>query len=229
MYKVVLFDAYGTLLDVDSAAANLAGSGTYPALSDVWPELSALWRSRQLNYSWLLSLSGSYKPFWEITEDALDFAMDSLGFDNKDMRADLLSLYRKLDAYSEVPAMLDDLDKAGLPAAVLSNGNHDMLADAFAAAGLSSRLAGLLSVADVGIFKPAPQVYELGCKYFDAQPSEILFVSSNGWDAAAAGLFGFHTIWANRSGTPVERLPNAPDHIASDLSYVATHLNNLAG
>ena len=156
MYKVVLFDAYGTLLDVDSAAANLAGSGTYPALSDVWPELSALWRSRQLNYSWLRSLSGSYKPFWEITEDALDFAMDSLGLDNKDMRADLLSLYRKLDAYSEVPAMLDALDKAGLPAAVLSNGNHDMLADAFAAAGLSSRLAGLLSVDDVGIFKPAP-------------------------------------------------------------------------
>ena len=229
MYKVVLFDAYGTLLDIDSAAANLAGSATYPALSDVWPELSALWRSRQLNYSWLRSLSGSYKPFWEITEDALDFAMDSLGFDNKDMRADLLSLYRKLDAYSEVPAMLDALDKVGLPAAVLSNGNHDMLADAFAAAGLSSRLAGLLSVEDVGIFKPAPQVYELGCKYFDAQPSEILFVSSNGWDAAAAGLFGFHTIWANRSGTPVERLPNAPDHIASDLSYVATHLNNLAG
>ena len=210
MYKVVLFDAYGTLLDVDSAAANLAGSGTYPALSDVWPELSALWRSRQLNYSWLRSLSSSYKPFWEITEDALDFAMDSLGLDNKDMRADLLSLYRKLDAYSEVPAMLDALDKAGLPAAVLSNGNHDMLED-------------------VGIFKPAPQVYELGCKYFDAQPSEILFVSSNGWDAAAAGLFGFHTIWANRSGAPVERLPNAPDHIASDLSYVATHLNTLTG
>lgn len=229
MYKVVLFDAYGTLLDVDSAAANLAGSGTYPALSDVWPELSALWRSRQLNYSWLRSLSGSYKPFWEITEDALDFAMDSLGLDNKDMRADLLSLYRKLDAYSEVPAMLDALDKAGLPAAVLSNGNHDMLADAFAAAGLSSRLAGLLSVEDVGIFKPAPQVYELGCKYFDVQPSEILFVSSNGWDAAAAGLFGFHTIWANRSGSPMERLPNAPDYIASDLSYVATHLNTLTG
>jgi 2-haloacid dehalogenase len=228
MYKVVLFDAYGTLLDVDSAAANLAESGTYPSLSKVWPELSALWRSRQLNYSWLRSLSGSYKPFWEITEDALDYAMASLGLDNKDMRTDLLSLYRTLDAYSEVPAMLDALDKAGLPAAVLSNGNYDMLAHAFSAAGLSSRLAGLLSVEDVGVFKPAPEVYELGCKYFDAEPSEILFVSSNGWDAAAAGLFGFHTIWANRSGAPVERLPKAPDHIASDLSYVATHLSTLA-
>jgi 2-haloacid dehalogenase len=103
-----------------------------------------------------------------------------------------------------------------------------MLAHAFSAAGLSSRLAGLLSVEDVGVFKPAPEVYELGCKYFDAEPSEILFVSSNGWDAAAAGLFGFHTIWANRSGAPVERLPKAPDHIASDLSYVATHLSTLA-
>ena len=228
MYKAVLFDAYGTLLDVDSAAANLAASGAYPSFGEVWPDLAALWRSRQLNYSWLRSLSGTYQPFWEITKDALDFAMETLGLDDQSMRNDLLSLYEKLDAYSEVSVMLDALEKVGIPAAVLSNGDKDMLEKAFSAAGLSSRLSALLSVEDVGVFKPAPAVYELGSTHFDAKPSEILFVSSNGWDAAAAGLFGFQTIWANRSGAPVERLPNAPDYIASDLTYVVTHLSELS-
>ena len=228
MYKAVLFDAYGTLLDVDSAAANLAASGAYPSLGEVWPDLAALWRSRQLNYSWLRSLSGTYQPFWEITKDALDFAMETLGLDDQSMRNDLLSLYEKLDAYDEVSVMLDALEKVGIPAAVLSNGNKEMLEKAFSAAGLLSRLSALLSVEDVGVFKPAPEVYELGSTYFDAKPSDILFVSSNGWDAAAAGLFGFHTIWANRSGAAVERLPNPPDHIAFDLTYVESHLSELS-
>ena len=122
MYKAVLFDAYGTLLDVDSAAANLAASGAYPSLGEVWPDLAALWRSRQLNYSWLRSLSGTYQPFWEITKDALDFAMETLGLDDQSMRNDLLSLYEKLDAYDEVSVMLDAMEKRGIPAAVLSNG-----------------------------------------------------------------------------------------------------------
>ncbi len=228
MYKAVLFDAYGTLLDVDSAAANLAASGAYPSLEEVWPRLAALWRSRQLNYSWLRSLSGTYQPFWEITEDALDFAMETLGLDDQSMRSDLLSLYEKLDAYGDVSVMLDALEKVKIPAAVLSNGNKEMLEKAFSAAGLLSRLTVLLSAEDVGIFKPAPAVYELGSTHFNAKPSEILFVSSNGWDAAAAGLFGFQTIWANRSGEPIERLPNAPDYIASDLTYVAIHLSELS-
>lgn len=225
MYKAVLFDAYGTLLDVDAAAANLAATGRFPELEALWPELAALWRSRQLNYTWLRSLSNSYAPFWELTCDALDYALEALGIDNKEMRAALLELYRELDAYDDVGLALDAVQTAGIPAAVLSNGNQDMLDHAFAAAGLSDRLDSLLSVQDVGVFKPDPRVYQLGCDRYNVQSEEILFVSSNGWDAAAAGLFGFKTIWVNRAGVPTERLPRHPDFIADKLGFVATHLS----
>jgi len=225
MYKAVLFDAYGTLLDVDAAAASLAATGRFPALKARWPELAALWRSRQLTYSWLRSLSDSYVSFWQITCDSLDYALQALELEDSSLRDALLGLYRKLDAYADAGPALAAVRTAGLPAAVLSNGNHDMLNTAFTAAGLKDRLDSLLSVDDVGVFKPDPRVYQLGCNRYDARPQDILFVSSNGWDAAAAGLFGFRTIWVNRAGTPTERLPSAPDFIAPDLSYVALHLS----
>ena len=224
MIKAVLFDAYGTLLDVDAAAAQLASSGKFPELQSCWPELASIWRTRQLNYTWLRSLSGSYKPFWEITSDALDYAMEALSLSNAEMRDALLKLYRELATYEDAVMALDAVATKGLPAAVLSNGNHDMLETAFRAAGLMDKLDALLSVEDVGIFKPAPQVYQLGLDRYQAKPEEILFVSSNGWDACAAGQFGFQTVWANRAQMPVERLPNAPDHIVSDLRALAQYL-----
>lgn len=224
MIKAVLFDAYGTLLDVDAAAAQLAGSGQFPVLTECWPELAAIWRTRQLNYTWLRSLSHSYQPFWQVTCDALDYAMEALSLSDPDMREALLQLYRELAAYEDAIIALDAVAEKGLPAAVLSNGNHDMLKIAFTAAGLMDRLDALLSVEDVGIFKPAPEVYQLGTRRYNARPDEILFVSSNGWDACAAGQFGFHTIWANRAQMPVERLPNPPDHIVTDLRGVAQFL-----
>jgi len=229
MYKAVLFDAYGTLLDVDAAAANLAATNRFPKLAASWPELSALWRSRQLNYTWLRSLSHSYAPFWQLTCDALDYAMEACDLVDLDMRAALLDLYRELDAYDDARLALDAVHAAGLPAAVLSNGNQEMVDHAFSAAGLIDMLDSLISVEDVGVFKPDPRVYQSGCERYQACPEEILFVSSNGWDAAAAGLFGFKTIWANRAGLPVERLPSYPDFIASGLDFVAEHLSSLNG
>ena len=142
------------------------------------------------------------------------------------MRAALLDLYRELDAYPDASPALNAVHAAGLPAAVLSNGNQQMIEQAFAAAGLTDRLDSLLSVEDVSVFKPDPRVYQLGCDHYQASPQEILFVSSNGWDAAAAGLFGFKTIWANRAGLPVERLPRDPDFISSGLNFVAEHLSS---
>tara|TARA_B100000900_G_scaffold339606_1_gene302140 strand:+ start:470 stop:1150 length:681 start_codon:yes stop_codon:yes gene_type:complete len=226
MYKAVLFDAYGTLLDVDSAAANLAATNRFPELAALWPELSALWRSCQLNYTWLRSLSNSYAPFWQITCDALDYAMEAYDLEDQGMRTALLNLYRELDAYADARPALDAVHAAGLPAAVLSNGDQQMIDHAFAAAGLTDRLDSLLSVDDVNVFKPEPRVYQLGCNRYQSRPEEILFVSSNGWDAAAAGLFGFKTIWANRAGRPVERLPRHPDFISSGLDFVEKHLSS---
>ena len=207
MYKAILFDAYGTLLDVDAAAANLAATGRFPPLAKCWPELAALWRARQLHYSWLRSLSGCYISFWQITCDSLDYALQALDLNDRQLRQALLDLYRKLDAYADAAPALAAVRTAGLPGAVLSNGNQDMLDTAFAAAGLKHSLDSLLSVQDVGAFKPDPRVYQLGCERYGAKPEEILFVSSNGWDVAGAGLFGFRTIWVNRAAMPAERLP----------------------
>ena len=146
--------------------------------------------------------------------------MDTLGLTNTDMREALLHLYRELAPYEDAAIALEAVAAKGLPAAVLSNGNYEMLHTAFTAAGLMDRLDTLLSVEDVGIFKPAPEVYQLGCAKYSAQPVEILFVSSNGWDACAAGQFGFRTIWANRANLPVERLPDPPHHIVADLTDI---------
>ena len=224
MVKAVLFDAYGTLLDVDSAAARLADSGRFPVLQSCWPELAALWRSRQLNYSWLRSLSQSYLSFWEVTCDALDYTLESLSLTDEALRAALLQLYRQLSAYDDAVIALQAVADAGLPAAILSNGNHEMLTQAFAKAGLSDRLDCILSAEDVRIFKPAPQIYQLGADKYNAPPDQILFVSSNGWDACAASQFGFRTIWANRGQMPIEKLPNPPDHIIPDLRGLSAYL-----
>jgi len=216
-YKAVLFDAYGTILDVDSAAAKLASSGRFPVLADKWPELAALWRARQLNYSWLRSLSGDYIPFWQITCDALDYTLEALKLEDADLRDALLDLYRQLDAYEEVIQVLAEIKSAGLPVAILSNGNHEMLADAFTNAGLIDSFDAMISVEDVQIYKPSSEIYQLGCDRYGAKAGEILFASSNGWDAAAAAHFGYHSLWANRAGMPLERLAGRPHHIGSDL------------
>jgi 2-haloacid dehalogenase len=219
--RVCVFDAYGTLFDVAGAARRAAAEPGGAALAEVWPRLAADWRTRQLEYTWLRAVMGVHADFWQVTRDALDFALETHGLAAQAaLRARLLALYRELPAYPEVPAMLAALKEAGLPAAILSNGAPGMLADAVASAGIGGLLADVLSVEAVGIFKPARAVYDLVGIRFGTAPAEVLFVSSNGWDAAAAAHHGFVAAWVNRTGAPAERLPGTPRHVLGDLAGV---------
>ena len=214
--KAALFDAYGTLLDVNSATRQLVATGRYPALNDKEAQLSEIWRLRQLHYSWLRALMGAYVPFWQCTQDALDFALAQTDLSgDPDLRADLLQLYRHIDAYDDGVAILGALQD--VPCAILSNGNHEMLQEAVRHAQLAPLLDDVLSVEDVGIFKPAPAVYQMGCDRFNVRPEEVLFFSSNGWDIAGARHFGFQCIWVNRAHQPPEQLGEGPHHIVSNL------------
>ena len=214
--KAALFDAYGTLLDVGSATNRLVASGRYPHLKDKADNLSDIWRLKQLHYSWLRALMGAYVPFWQCTQDALDFALEQTGLSSDDdLRQSLLALYRDISAYEDALRLLSQLDE--VPCAILSNGNHDMLNQAVTASGLSSYLDKILSVEDVGIFKPSPAVYQMGCDAYDISPDEVLFFSSNGWDIQGARHFGYQTIWVNRTNPIPERLGDAPHYEVSDL------------
>ena len=203
--QACVFDAYGTLFDVNAAAARCQDE-----LGDKWQPLAEIWRTKQLQYTWLRALMGEHKPFWEVTADALDFAMASLGLDEDDLRGRLLDLYLQLDAYPEVPAMLERLKAAGLRTAILSNGSPEMLASAVANAGIGDLLDAVLSVEQVGIFKPHPSVYGMASDEFGLPAGDMSFQSANAWDAHAAAHFGFQVVWVNRFGAAAERLPGRP-------------------
>ena len=215
-----VFDAYGTLFDVAAAARIAAEQPGQEKLAEVWPRLAADWRTKQLQYTWLRAVTGDYISFWQVTSDGLDWAMEASGLDDAVLRETLLALYWELPAYPEVPEMLGTLKAGGMATAILSNGSPDMLQGAVEFAEVGQWLDTVLSVEDVGIFKPAKVVYDLVGKRFGTQPSEVLFVSSNGWDAAAAAQYGFTTAWVNRAGEPVDRLPAKPGHMLSDLSSI---------
>lgn len=197
-----VFDAYGTLFDVNAAAAHCAED-----LGDKWQPLANLWRLRQVEYSWLRSVMGAYVDFWQLTGDALDFAMASLDIDDRALRQRLMDLYLQLDAYAEVPEILATLKAAGQKTAILSNGSPDMLASAVNNAGIGDQLDAVLSVHELGIFKPSPRVYQLAVDRLGVRTDQIAFQSSNAWDAHAAAHFGFKVIWINRFGQARERLP----------------------
>ena len=214
-----VFDAYGTLFDVAAAARRAAAEPGRETFATHWPALAEKWRRKQLQYTWLRAVTGDHVGFWQVTQDGLDWALDSEGLSHDtDLRARLLQLYWELDAYPEVAGMLDALKAAGKSTAILSNGSPDMLDAAVRSAGLGARLDDVLSVESVGIFKPARVVYDLVGQRFGCAPEDVLFVSSNGWDACAAAAYGFGTVWANRAGDPVDRLPAAPDRQMRDLS-----------
>jgi len=218
--KACIFDAYGTLFDVAAAARRAAAEPDFPALAEAWPTLARDWRLKQLQYTWLRAIEGRHRDFWQVTCDALDWALEAADLADPALRDRLLALYRELDAYAEVPAMLDALKARGLPAAILSNGSPDMLRAAVQAAGLDGRLDALLSVEAVGVFKPHPSVYALVTDHYGIAPSEVLFTSSNGWDAAAAAAYGFRTVWVNRVGEPPDRLDGVPERICDDLTGI---------
>lgn len=204
--KACVFDAYGTLFDVDAAARNEKES-----LGENWKIISDTWRLKQLQYTWLRSLQGNYKDFWSITEDALDFALASANMSDVSLKKRLMDLYLKLSAYEEVPQTLKKLKAAGFKCAILSNGSPEMLQAAVENAGIADLLDGVFSVADVKVFKPHPKVYELAVEKLEIEARHISFQSSNGWDAYSAKDFGFKTIWCNRFDQAEERLPSSPD------------------
>lgn len=214
-----IFDAYGTLFDVAAAARVAAAEPGRDALAALWPKLAEDWRLKQLQYTWLRAIIREHTSFWEVTKDGLDWAMERHSLDgDMELRERLLALYWELAAFPEVPKMLATLKAQGKACAILSNGNPDMLEGAVDSAGLGTWLDAVLSVEDVGIFKPDSRVYDLVGKHFGCDRTEVLFVSSNGWDAAGAAGYGFETVWVNRAGDPLDRLPHRPQHILSDLT-----------
>lgn len=223
--KACVFDAYGTLFDVSAAARAAAAEPGREALAAVWPRVASDWRLKQLQYTWLRAIMNCHTDFWTVTCDGLDWALEAAGLSDPDLRERLLALYWELAAYPEVPAMLADLKQTGRATAILSNGSPEMLAGAVTSAGIGGHLDVVLSVEEVGVFKPDTRVYDLVGQHLGVRRDEVLFVSSNGWDAAGAADYGFATAWVNRSGEPVDRLPARPGHVLPDL----TSIPDLAG
>lgn len=208
-----VFDAYGTLFDFNSAA-----SAARDELGDDWPKLSELWRQKQLQYTWLRGLAGHYADFWQVTGDALDFAIAALQIDRPGLRDRLMKLYLQLNAYPEVSETLRSLKAQGMRLAILSNGSPSMLAAVVQNAGLADVFDAVLSVDEVGVFKPHPAVYGLAPKRLALPPERICFLSSNAWDAYSAKAFGFHVLWCNRFGQVAERIPATPDAEITSLA-----------
>ena len=211
--KACVFDAYGTLFDVASAAARCSD-----VLGDSAGALAALWREKQLQYTWLRGLQGKHADFWQVTGDGLDFAMESLHITDADLRQRLMDLYLGLDPFPEVAATLRLLKDAGRTTAILSNGTPRMLAAAIGNAHLGELIDATMSVEEVGVYKPHPKVYQHAVDRLGVRAGAICFVSSNAWDAYAASAFGMRTVWCNRYGQRPERLPGNPDAVIGSLT-----------
>jgi len=216
-----VFDAYGTLFDVNAAARSVAAEPGQDTFAAVWQDVATHWRAKQLQYTWIRALTGHHTDFWQVTQDGLDWALEKTGQTDPELRERLLGLYFTLEAFPEVPEMLATLKAQGMNTAILSNGSPPMLQGAVDSAGVGDVLDDVLSVESVGIFKPDASVYKLVTDRFGCDKDEVLFVSSNGWDATSARAFGFRVLWVNRVGEPRDRLPDTPDRIATDLTGVA--------
>lgn len=215
-----IFDAYGTLFDVDAAAREVASQPGQAQLAAVWGTLSQDWRRKQLEYAWLRAIGARHIPFWQVTQDALDWAMENNGLHDNALRAKLLAIYKECPAFPEVADMLKALKDKGMNVAILSNGSPDMLVAAVRSAGIGEYLDDVLTVEDVQIYKPHRLVYDLVFDRFGVPQTEVLFASSNGWDAAGAAGYGFATVWVNRTGAPQDRLWAAPHRTLPDLRKI---------
>jgi 2-haloacid dehalogenase len=211
--KACVFDAYGTLFDFASAARGCAD-----ILRDDIDRLTALWRDKQLQYTWLRAAQGRHVDFWQVTGEALDFALETLAIDAPGLHEQLMTLYLNLEAFPEVADMLKRLKQAGLHTAILSNGSPKMLDAAVRGAHLTGLLDAVLSVEEVGVYKPHPKVYQLAVDRLEVPAASIAFQSSNAWDAYAASAFGMRVVWGNRYGQRPERLPGAPDREVKSLA-----------
>ena len=211
--RACVFDAYGTLFDFASAARSCAD-----VLGDAVERVSVLWRDKQLQYTWLRAAQGRHADFWQVTGDALDFTLDTLGLQRPELRERLMRLYLALELFPEVPDVLARLRQAGLKTAILSNGTPAMLEAVVGRAGLGAMFDAVLSVEEVGAFKPDPRVYRLAVDRLACPAAAIAFQSSNAWDAHAASPFGMQVVWCNRYGQRRERLPGAPDREIATLA-----------
>jgi 2-haloacid dehalogenase len=211
--RACVFDAYGTLFDFASAA-----SACRDVLGDKVAPLNAMWRDKQLQYTWLRTLQHAHADFWMVTRDALDYALDTLDIQEPGIADRLMLLYQTLEAFPEVPAVLRRIKEAGLKTAILSNGTPQMLDEVVANAHLRPLLDHVLSVEEVGSFKTDPKVYQLAVDRLGVAKSEIIFQSSNAWDAYAASAFGMRVVWCNRYRQRPERLPGKPDREISTLA-----------
>ncbi|MEO0619281.1 MAG: haloacid dehalogenase type II [Pseudomonadota bacterium] len=213
-----VFDAYGTLFDVHSAV-----NRHHAEIGDVATQLSNLWRDKQLQYTWIRAMTGRHQPFNIVTAAALDFAIESVGGLRGGMRETLLEAYMTLDAYPEVPQVLAGLKTRGATLAILSNGTPDMLDAAVRSAGLDDVFDAVISIEEIGIYKPDMRVYQMTCDRFDVSPDAVTFQSSNRWDIAGAKAFGYRCYWVNRFAAPDEFPDMAPDAVFPSLSPLLEH------
>ena len=210
--KAIIFDAYGTLFDVNSAAEKCKGK-----IGDKWEDFANYWRTTQLEYTWLRSLMNRHKDFWKITEDSLDKSMKFFKIDNS-MRNDLLDLYKVLTPFSEVKETLNKLKNKDLKLAILSNGTPSLLENLVKNNNLENIFDDIFSIEEVGIFKPDSKVYELPVKKYNIKKDEILFLSANTWDVSGGGNYGYNSVWVNRNKNIFDNLDYQPLDEIHDLS-----------
>lgn len=220
-HSIFVFDAYGTLFDVHTAVARIG-----PALGMEGDIFSALWRAKQLEYTWIRTLAGRYRDFWAVTEDALDYCFERFRSADRRTRADLLDAYRTLDAFPEARSELEGLRLRGCRTAILSNGTDDMLRRAAESAGLSDCFDAILSVDRLRRYKTVPETYRLVIDRFGVDAEDVSFQSSNGWDIAGASAFGFRTVWINRAGLPGEYADLSPHLTLPSLAGLASLMDN---
>ena len=212
--KIVVFDAYGTLFDVNSAAEKCKDK-----IGTKWEAFANFWRTTQLEYTWLRSLMKRHKNFWDITEDSLDKSMKVFNI-NKNMKNELLSLYKILSPYPEVKGVLEDLKKKNFKLAILSNGTHDLLNELVESNKLNNLFDDLFSIEEVKIYKPDPRVYEIPIKKYKIKSDEITFLSANTWDVSGGGNFGYDSIWVNRHNSVFDILDFQPKNEISNLTQL---------
>ncbi len=210
--KAIIFDAYGTLFDVNSAAEKCKDK-----IGDKWEDFANYWRTTQLEYTWLRSLMNRHKDFWQVTEDSLDKSMKIFKI-NASMRDELLNLYKILSTYKEVPEVLKTLKEKKFKLAILSNGTPDLLNELVKNNKLHNLFDDLFSIEQVGIYKPNPRVYDLPIKKYQIKKDEVAFLSANTWDVSGGGNYGYNAIWVNRNKNIFDNLDYKPNSEIKNLS-----------
>ena len=210
--KAIIFDAYGTLFDVNSAAEKCKDK-----IGDKWEAFANYWRTTQLEYTWLRSLMKRHKDFWQITEDSLDKSMSVFKIDNS-MRDELLDLYKILSPFEEVPEVLKSLKEKNFKLAILSNGTPSLLNELVRSNNLNNLFDDIFSIEEVGIFKPDSKVYDMPVKKYKIKKNEVVFLSANTWDVSGGGNYGYNSIWVNRNNNIFDKLDYSPQNEIKNLN-----------